>query len=218
MIDETGFRDGRHRRAEARGAAAAGDRSLQRALDLLGHAGDGDRGGVTRQMTVEVRSFWGVEDDGTADTQQRAEWRYLEAFWNGDVFAYTGHSHFGHGPLEPTNYGARQLPRPLPGDAGELVPVVQLLRRRLPRDAPGRVAQPRGRDERAARVLERHGRVDREVSDRAPRRQRQELVAAARRDAHRRAVGRARLRADARRQRRARQRVRSGKTPITVAY
>jgi hypothetical protein len=66
--------------------------------------------GQTRQMTVEVRSFWGLEDDGTADTKQRAVWRYLEAFWYGDVFAYAGHSHFGHGPLEPTNYGAGNFP------------------------------------------------------------------------------------------------------------
>jgi len=66
--------------------------------------------GQTRQMTVEVRSFWGVEDDGTADTKQRAVWRYLEAFWYGDVFAYAGHSHFGHGPLEPTNYGPGNFP------------------------------------------------------------------------------------------------------------
>jgi hypothetical protein len=67
-------------------------------------------GGQTRQMTVEVRTFWGLEDDGTADTKQRAVWRYLEAFWYGDVFAYAGHSHFGHGPLEPTNYVASNFP------------------------------------------------------------------------------------------------------------
>ena len=67
-------------------------------------------GGQTRQMTVEVRTFWGVEDDGSADTKQRAVWRYLEAFWYGDVFAYAGHSHFGHGPLEPTNYGPGNFP------------------------------------------------------------------------------------------------------------
>ncbi|HWE27714.1 MAG TPA: hypothetical protein VHB97_06905 [Polyangia bacterium] len=67
-------------------------------------------GGQTRQMTVELRTFWGVEDDGTADTKQRAVWRYLEAFWYGDIFAYAGHSHFGHGPLEPTNYAAANFP------------------------------------------------------------------------------------------------------------
>jgi hypothetical protein len=67
-------------------------------------------GGQTRQMTVEVRTFWGLEDDGSDATKQRAVWRYLEAFWYGDVFAYAGHSHFGHGPLEPTNYGASNFP------------------------------------------------------------------------------------------------------------
>ncbi len=67
-------------------------------------------GGQTRQMTVELRTFWGVEDDGTPDTKQRAVWRYLEAFWYGDVFAYAGHSHFGHGPLEPTNYNGSNFP------------------------------------------------------------------------------------------------------------
>jgi hypothetical protein len=67
-------------------------------------------GGQARQMTVELRTFWGLEDDGTDATKQRAVWRYLEAFWYGDVFAYAGHSHFGHGPLEPTNYVASNFP------------------------------------------------------------------------------------------------------------
>jgi len=67
------------------------------------------RGGEAREMTVELRTFWGVED-GSADIKQRAIWRYLEAFWHGDVFAYTGHSHFGHGPLEPTNYWRGNFP------------------------------------------------------------------------------------------------------------
>jgi hypothetical protein len=66
-------------------------------------------GGETRQMTVELRTFWGKED-GDADSKQHAEWRYLEAFWHGDVFAYAGHSHFGHGPLEPTNYSGANFP------------------------------------------------------------------------------------------------------------
>ncbi|MDB4967210.1 MAG: hypothetical protein JWN44_2899 [Myxococcales bacterium] len=65
--------------------------------------------GQTRQMTVELRTFWGKED-GDADSKQHAEWRYLEAFWHGDVFAYAGHSHFGHGPLEPTNYSGANFP------------------------------------------------------------------------------------------------------------
>ena len=61
------------------------------------------RNGVTRTMTLELRTWHGLED-GSPDIRQRARWRYLEAFWNADVFAYTGHSHFGHGPLEPWTY------------------------------------------------------------------------------------------------------------------
>jgi hypothetical protein len=47
------------------------------------------KGGETRQMTVELRTFWGKED-GDFATHQHAQWRYLEAFWHGDVFAYAG--------------------------------------------------------------------------------------------------------------------------------
>ena len=67
------------------------------------------RNGVPRTMTVEVRTWYGWED-GSPDIRQRARWRYLEAFWHGDVFAYTGHSHFGHGPLEPWEYGGANFP------------------------------------------------------------------------------------------------------------
>ena len=30
--------------------------------------------------------------------------------WHSDVFLYPGHSHFGHGPLEPTGYSAKNFP------------------------------------------------------------------------------------------------------------
>jgi hypothetical protein len=60
--------------------------------------------GTAKNMTVEVRTFYGYED-GSPDARQHAQWRYLEAFWYGDVFLYNGHSHFGHGPLEPNLYG-----------------------------------------------------------------------------------------------------------------
>ena len=62
-----------------------------------------DASGREKTVTVEVRSFYGYED-GSQDARQHAQWRYLEAFWYGDVFLYNGHSHFGHGPLEPTLY------------------------------------------------------------------------------------------------------------------
>jgi hypothetical protein len=67
------------------------------------------KNGVSRTMTVEVRTWYGVED-GSPDIRQRARWRYLEAFWHGDAFAYTGHSHFGHGPLEPWEYSGANFP------------------------------------------------------------------------------------------------------------
>jgi hypothetical protein len=67
------------------------------------------RNGETRHMTLEVRMYWGRED-GTPEWRQAARNRYLEAFWNADVFSYTGHSHFGHGPLEPVEYNAGNFP------------------------------------------------------------------------------------------------------------
>jgi hypothetical protein len=67
-----------------------------------------DSNGRTNAITVEVRFFYGYEV-GSPDIQQHAQWRYLEAFWYGDVFLYTGHSHFGNGPLEPTFYGAQNF-------------------------------------------------------------------------------------------------------------
>jgi hypothetical protein len=68
------------------------------------------RGSETRQMTLEIRTYWGKED-GDPTSRQHATWRYLEAFWHGDVFAYAGHSHFGHGPLEPYNYSSANFPQ-----------------------------------------------------------------------------------------------------------
>lgn len=70
-------------------------------IHVSGKAGEKD-------LTVQVRSFYGYED-GSADARQHAQWRYLEAMWHGDVFLYNGHSHFGHGPLEPTLYGPQNF-------------------------------------------------------------------------------------------------------------
>jgi hypothetical protein len=67
---------------------------------------DGD---TSRDMTLELRTFYGREDGGP-EVRQHAQWRYLEAFWYGDVFAYTGHSHFGYGPLEPNLYRGGNFP------------------------------------------------------------------------------------------------------------
>lgn len=68
-----------------------------------------DLDGATRDMTVEIRTYYGYED-GSWEARQRATWRYLEAFWHADVFAYTGHSHFGHGPLAPFGYRTDNFP------------------------------------------------------------------------------------------------------------
>jgi len=67
------------------------------------------KNGVTRTMTIEIRTWYGWED-GSPEIRQRARWRYLEAFWHSDVFSYTGHSHFGHGPLEPWEYSSANFP------------------------------------------------------------------------------------------------------------
>ena len=67
------------------------------------------RNGVSRPMTIEIRTWHGVED-GSDDIRLHARWRYLEAFWNADIFSYTGHSHFGHGPLEPWEYSGANFP------------------------------------------------------------------------------------------------------------
>jgi hypothetical protein len=64
-----------------------------------------DAAGKEKTVTVELRTFYGYED-GNEQHKQHAQWRYQEAFWHGDVFLYNGHSHFGHGPLEPTRYAA----------------------------------------------------------------------------------------------------------------
>jgi len=66
-------------------------------------------GASSRPMTLQLRSYWGYED-GKPEWRQAARWRYLEAFWHGDVFMYQGHSHFGHGPLEPTGYTSSNFP------------------------------------------------------------------------------------------------------------
>ena len=65
--------------------------------------------GQSRDMTLEIRTFWGYED-GNPEWRQKATWRYLEAFWHSDIFLYQGHSHFGHGPLEPISYKSENFP------------------------------------------------------------------------------------------------------------
>ncbi len=66
-------------------------------------------GRTTRNMELELRFYYG-DEDGSHDIRKHARWRYLEAFWHGDIFAYTGHSHFGHGPLRPDGYASYNFP------------------------------------------------------------------------------------------------------------
>ena len=95
-----------------------------------------DANGNTSTITVEVRFFYGYEV-GSPQIQQQAQWRYLEAFWYGDVFLYTGHSHFGNGPLEPTHYGPQNFNSGLSDHADEQLHLVQLLRSGLSRHEAG---------------------------------------------------------------------------------
>jgi hypothetical protein len=67
------------------------------------------RGDESRRMIIEVHLYYGRED-GRPEYRQVAEWRYLEAFWYSDIFSYSGHSHFGHGPLEPFDYNPGNFP------------------------------------------------------------------------------------------------------------
>jgi len=88
----------------AQAVAAFSERWIVWSMDV-----DASRAGASRPMTLEIRTWHGWED-GSDDVRLHARWRYLEAFWHADVFAYTGHSHFGHGPLEPWEYSGTSFP------------------------------------------------------------------------------------------------------------
>ena len=62
--------------------------------------------GRTRAVPVELRTYYGDEEID----QRSAVRRYTAAFADADVFQYTGHSHLGRGPLDPTNYAASVFP------------------------------------------------------------------------------------------------------------
>ncbi|MFO0624580.1 MAG: hypothetical protein U0325_03115 [Polyangiales bacterium] len=63
-------------------------------------------GGRTRDVTLEVRVFYGDEESVGSGAVQR----YQRAFQEVDVFQYTGHSHLGAGPLDGRNYAASSFP------------------------------------------------------------------------------------------------------------
>jgi hypothetical protein len=56
---------------------------------------------------VRLHAYYG--DEGSAWSQQ-ARARYLDAWRNADVFIYSGHSHLGSGPLDPTNFRTSDFP------------------------------------------------------------------------------------------------------------
>jgi hypothetical protein len=64
-------------------------------------------GGSSHPITVRLHAYYG--DEGSAWSQQ-ARARYLDAWRNADVFIYSGHSHLGSGPLDPTNFRTSDFP------------------------------------------------------------------------------------------------------------
>ncbi|MEI8259449.1 MAG: hypothetical protein WCJ30_27590, partial [Deltaproteobacteria bacterium] len=67
----------------------------------LGMTGRLTAGGTTRAVPIEIRTYYGDEEGAASAAAVR---RYRAAFLDADVFQYTGHSHLGAGPLDPTNY------------------------------------------------------------------------------------------------------------------
>ena len=57
-------------------------------------------GHTTKEMTLELRMLFGTESGYSVKSH------FKEAFKNGDVVIYNGHSYIGSGPLDPSNYSA----------------------------------------------------------------------------------------------------------------
>ena len=86
----------------------------------------------TKQMTLEIHLLFGTESGWSVRSY------FKEAFKNGDVVLYDGHSYIGSGPLDPEQLQRLRLRRPLPDLLLQLLRLVQLLRRRLLRHQGGR--------------------------------------------------------------------------------
>ena len=67
------------------------------------------RGPESRDVTVQLRAYWGNEN-GTTAYQDAARARYAEGMLRGDVFVYQGHSHYGRGPLDPAGFSSANFP------------------------------------------------------------------------------------------------------------
>jgi hypothetical protein len=63
--------------------------------------------GTTRDVPIEIRTYYGDEEGAAAAAAVR---RYRAAFADADVFQYSGHSHLGAGPLDPANFRSSDFP------------------------------------------------------------------------------------------------------------
>ncbi len=63
--------------------------------------------GASRPFDLRVHAYYG--DEGGAFSGE-ARQRYVSAWRDADVFIYSGHSHLGSGPLDPSNYRASDFP------------------------------------------------------------------------------------------------------------
>ena len=56
-----------------------------------------------RKMDLEIRSYYG-DEAGRIGVEDEAQLRYQEAFREGDVIIYNGHSHLGAGAFDPSRF------------------------------------------------------------------------------------------------------------------
>lgn len=64
-------------------------------------------GGRSHPLTVRLHAYYGDEGSAWSAT---ARARYVDAWRNADVFVYSGHSHLGSGPLDPSNFRMADFP------------------------------------------------------------------------------------------------------------
>jgi len=62
--------------------------------------------GQARAIDLRIHTYYGEEGAWNSGARER----YVAAWRDADVFAYSGHSHIGAGPLDPSNYRASDFP------------------------------------------------------------------------------------------------------------
>ena len=62
--------------------------------------------GQARPIDLRISAYYGEEGASNSGARER----YVAAWRDADVFAYSGHSHIGDGPLDPSNYRASDFP------------------------------------------------------------------------------------------------------------